>query len=182
VYISSTLSGAVLDVSAVRYLEAIQISYLFLDISIYRTPYTSLQVVHLSTASLEYFPPGPYVAEFGGKSVVISSVSRLYEDIYRDFVFGTYAKEKSDGEYVGLGAFNPMTWFPYIPVPSRIYSWGDDRPLAGERVAIKDLFDLKGVKTSAGSLSYAEATGIAVETAPAIQRIVRSQDAVMGEC
>lgn len=27
-------------------------------------------------------------------------------------------------------------------VPSRIYSWSDSRPLAGQRVAIKDLFDI----------------------------------------
>jgi hypothetical protein len=57
-------------------------------------------------------------------------------------------------------------------VPSRIYSWEDDRPLAGERVAIKDLYDLNGTQTSAGSHSYIEVTPIANRTAPSIQRIV----------
>lgn len=62
----------------------------------------------------------------------------------------------------------------FASVPSRIYSWGDSRPLAGERVAIKDLYDLKGTQTSAGSRAYREITPIANTTAASIQRIVSS--------
>ncbi len=57
-------------------------------------------------------------------------------------------------------------------VPSRIYSWGDSRPLAGARVAIKDLYDMKGLQTSGGSQAYALVTPVANETAPCIQQIV----------
>lgn len=175
IYISSSANSATLDTSAVRYLESLRVSYLFLDTSIYRSPSTSIgQVVRLSTPCRDEFPAGPYVVEYGSKSVTLSSVSRLYEDAYRTFVFGTYSTESGDGDFTGLGAFNPETWFPYIPVPSRIYSWNDERPLAGERIAVKDLFDLKGVKTSAGSLAFLEAQEVAKDTAPAIQRIVRT--------
>lgn len=180
IYISSSTSSAALDISAVRYLESLQISYLFLDTSISRLPSTSIQqIVRLTTPTREDFPAGPFVAEYGGKSLILSAVSRLYEDSYRGFVFGTYSTESGDGDFTGLGAFNPMTWFPYIPVPSRIYSWNDERPLAGERIAVKDLFDLKGVKTSAGSLAFLEYQQVANETAPAIQRIVRQTKTIM---
>jgi len=57
-------------------------------------------------------------------------------------------------------------------VPSRIYSWGDGRPLAGQRVAIKDLFDIKGLQTSGGSQAWVTITPVANGTAPAVQRIV----------
>lgn len=57
-------------------------------------------------------------------------------------------------------------------MPSRLYSVGDTRPLAGLRVAIKDLFDIKGLQTSGGSQAWAYITPTANATAPAIQRIV----------
>ncbi len=57
-------------------------------------------------------------------------------------------------------------------VPSRIYSWTDHRPLAGQRFGIKDIFDIKGLVTTSGSIAWTMITDPANATAPAIQRIV----------
>lgn len=115
VFISSASTGAVLDVSAVKYLESLLVSYLFLDSSISSAPSSSINTVIVLAAGTKDFPSGPYVAEYSSNSVVISTVSRLYEDIYRDFLFGVYATESGQEDYTGLGVFNPYTWYPYIP-------------------------------------------------------------------
>jgi len=113
VYVSSTEIGAPLDISAVRYLESIPVSYLFLDSSISFAPCSSIENVAILGDDLQKLPPGPYVAESDSNSLIISAVSRLYEDVYRDFLFGVHATES--GDYTGVGLFNPDTWFPYIP-------------------------------------------------------------------
>lgn len=59
-------------------------------------------------------------------------------------------------------------------MPSRIYSRSDNRSLAGVRVGVKDLFDVKGLQTTGGSRAWAAINPIANHTAPAIQRIVSS--------
>lgn len=113
VFLSSSSSGATLDSSAASYLGSLNLTYFFVDSSIASFPKLSVeQVVVLATDS-PAFPPGPYVTEFGSNSVTIFEVSRLYEDKYRDFLFGVYST--GDGAYQGLGVFNPYTWFPYIP-------------------------------------------------------------------
>lgn len=68
-----------------------------------------------------------------------------------------------------------------IPVPSRIYSWSDSRPFAGYRVAIKDLYDMKGLITSGGSQAWAQIVEVANETAPSVQRIVDLGGVLVGK-
>lgn len=66
-------------------------------------------------------------------------------------------------------------------VPSRIYSWDDARPLAGSRVAIKDLYDIKGLQTSAGSHAWSVITPVANGTAPSVQHILNLGGVVVGK-
>lgn len=66
-------------------------------------------------------------------------------------------------------------------MPSRVYYWGDNRPLAGERVAIKDLYDVKGLQTSGGSQAWAYITPTANGTAPSIQQILDLGGVVVGK-
>lgn len=100
-------------------------------------------------------PPGPYAASISSSSITLGTVYRLYRDAYRDFLYGTYESGGGQGQgpatFRGVEIFQPRSWDPLIPVPSRIYAWGDPRPLAGLRVAIKDLFDMRGLVTSGGS-------------------------------
>jgi hypothetical protein len=58
---------------------------------------------------------------------------------------------------------------------------GDDRPLAGERVAIKDLYDVKGLQTSGGSQAWARITPTANGTAPSVQQILDLGGVVVGK-
>lgn len=127
----------------------------------------------LAIEGLDQLEPGPYVASVVNGAASFAMVYRLYEDRYRTFIFGAYKPDTSSA-----GSFRPFPiniakyQDPLIPVPSRIYSWSDDRPFAGFRVSIKDLYDIKGLQTAGGSRAWAEITPTANETAPAIQRLV----------
>lgn len=116
----------------------------------------------------------------GGK-VSLASVFLLYPDTYRDFLFGAYDLNDGNSTHSAVGVFHPKMWDPYVPVPSRIYSWNDPRPMAGWRVAIKDLFDIKGLQTSGGSQAWAYITPVANGTAPSIQRILDLGGVLVGK-
>lgn len=118
---------------------------------------------------LDNLEPGPYIASILDNFASFSMVYRLYVDRYRTFVFGTY---ESAGSFKPFPVNIAKYQDPLIPVPSRIYSWSDDRPFAGFRIAIKDLYDIAGLQTAGGSRAWAEITPTANETAPAIQRLI----------
>ena len=182
VYLTSSASGASVDASALSYLESFDIAYLVLDASIAPAVSTSaFSVVHISDTTLASIPAGPYHSSISDGLVALASVYLLYPDTYRDFLFGAYDSNDGNGTHNPLGLFLPKFWDPMIPVPSRIYSWGDDRPMAGDRVAVKDLFDIKGLQTSGGSQAWAYITPTADGTAPSIQRILDLGGVVVGK-
>ena len=70
-----------------------------------------------------------------------------------------------------------------IPVPSRLYfdSPSDSLPLSGKRIAVKDVFDLKGTTTSAGVRAFADFYGVLKTSAPAIQQLITKGAVIVGK-
>ncbi|PQE04901.1 hypothetical protein CJF30_00004699 [Rutstroemia sp. NJR-2017a BBW] len=70
-----------------------------------------------------------------------------------------------------------------IPIPSRLGFEEPDpaTPLAGKRIAVKDIFDLKGVKTTLCSKAYEELTDEARTTATCIQRLIDLGAVIVGK-
>lgn len=69
-----------------------------------------------------------------------------------------------------------------IAVPSRLYySPTPEKPLAGVRMAIKDLFDLKGLKTSGGNRAYYEMSNAKNKTAIAVQKLIDAGAVIVGK-
>lgn len=69
-----------------------------------------------------------------------------------------------------------------IAVPSRLYyTRTEDKLLAGVRLAVKDLYDLKGVKTSGGNRALFEMKSPANETAAAVQKPIYAGAVVIGK-
>ncbi|KAH9885968.1 amidase family protein [Xylariomycetidae sp. FL2044] len=164
---------ATLDQSAVDYLNGLEVAYLFVDSAFDDGDWKSdIPVTHVSSSDGPALPAGPYAASVSAGSVALSMVYRLYRDSHRDFLYGAYASNDGAGTFYPLEVSNARFWDPMIPVPSRVYSRADPRPLAGYRVAIKDLFDMKGLVTSGGSQAWAETVAAANSTAPSIQRIL----------
>ncbi|KAI8960594.1 amidase family protein [Daldinia sp. FL1419] len=162
-----------LDASALAYLNDLAPRRLLLDLSFQSGCYsTDIGVTYVPTSDASNITAGPYAALVSDDSISLAVVYRLYRDSHRNFLYGTYDSNDGEGTFNSVEIFLPRFWDPMIPVPSRIYSWDDKRPLAGSRVAIKDLFDIKGLITSGGSQAWAEIVEVANETAPSVQRIV----------
>ncbi|RFU31349.1 hypothetical protein B7463_g4998, partial [Scytalidium lignicola] len=184
VYLISSTGTSVIEDSATSYLSSLGVSHLFID-----TTYAALNnnitgsfsVTIVQSTDNVSPSAGPFLARIQQNIIKLSRVYRLYPDIYRNFVDGIYNANDGTGDYKALGEFRPEWPFPMIPVPSRIYSWRDDRPLAGARVGVKDIYDIKGLKTTRGSLSYWSITERSDMTAPAIGRILDLGGVIVGK-
>lgn len=174
-----TSSAATMDSSAVDYLASIKSRHIVTSADCSVALHTAVKSMTISDSF--DLPPGPYFASFSGGSVALSKVYRLYEDVHRDFLYGAYPTEDGTGRFTSLGVSMPQFGYPAIPIPSRIYSWNDPRPFAGYRVAIKDLFDMKGLTTTGGSQAWALVNTVANATAPSIQRILDLGGVLVGK-
>ncbi|KAK4684835.1 hypothetical protein P7C73_g5327, partial [Tremellales sp. Uapishka_1] len=130
----------------------------------------SVNTVFLANGSaIPALSPGPYLFK-RGQSFELFPVYRLYPDTYRTFMNGIYESPQSSGRYVSLDRTNDKGQL-VIPVPSKLHSKKSGLEFGGVRVAIKDIYDIEGLRTSAGSPAFAEIYGKKTKTAVAIQRI-----------
>ncbi|WYZ33900.1 hypothetical protein EsH8_I_000176 [Colletotrichum jinshuiense] len=114
-------------------------------------------------------PVGPYfVSAHTGN---IFKAYRLYDDDNLAFVQGVISDE-SDG-FTTLPALTENVMAKSIAVPSRLYyTETDEKPLAGLRFGVKDIFHVKGVSTSGGNRAYFYLYGHQNHTAPSVQRLI----------
>ncbi|KAJ3959625.1 hypothetical protein N0V92_003780 [Colletotrichum tropicale] len=131
-----------------------------------------------NTCGSSTLTPCPFFVITDGESLWLSKVHRMYVDTYRTFVTGVY---ESNGSYKSLTQAEADWGYPMIPVPSRLYSTEDDSPLAGQRIGVKDIYDLEGIQTTAGSRAYAAVNDLASKTAPALQQIINVGGVIVGK-
>ncbi|CAO2652731.1 Nn.00g021420.m01.CDS01 [Neocucurbitaria sp. VM-36] len=117
-----------------------------------------------STASTHHLNNGPSVLSLSPDETVISitPVYGLHEDPYEAFMSGSIPSTSMKGEHLTMQVSIPGTRLPAIIVPSKIGSVlaaEDAGPLAGLRFAVKDIFHVKGLKTSGGSRAYYQVYG-----------------------
>jgi Asp-tRNA(Asn)/Glu-tRNA(Gln) amidotransferase A subunit family amidase len=92
----------------------------------------------------------------------VDPVYGLHEDVWEAFMSGSIPNEVSEGSHLTMQVSIPGTRMPAIIVPSKIASavpTTEDHPLAGLRFAVKDIFHVKGLKTSGGSRAYYQVYG-----------------------
>ncbi|KAL6410783.1 glutamyl-tRNA subunit a [Ilyonectria robusta] len=112
---------------------------------------------------------GPYFVSAATGDVY--KAHRLYDDDYLAFIQGVVDDE--NGGYMSLSAVTENVMAKSIAVPSRLYSTpSDEKPLAGLRVGVKDIYHVKGVSTSGGNRAYFYLYGTQNTTAPSIQRLI----------
>lgn len=116
-------------------------------------------------------PPGPYFLHPDGS---ITQAYRLYAD--PNFAIVESVTAGKDGAYVPVtgSTGDRANGAVSVAVPSRLYfpEPTEERPLEGKRLIVKDIFDLKGIRTTAGSRSYFALDKIAAETGPALQALI----------
>ncbi|KAA8569389.1 hypothetical protein EYC84_001034 [Monilinia fructicola] len=117
-------------------------------------------------------PSGPYIL-IDSK---IHPVYKLYPDPLGAFVYGVIPVLIGSDRYQKV----PIN---YIPVPSRLSTPlpSPSRPLSGKRIAVKDIFDLKGVKTTVCSKAYEALQDVSSETAPSIQKLIDQGAVIIGK-
>ncbi|KAF9876992.1 hypothetical protein CkaCkLH20_05258 [Colletotrichum karsti] len=125
-------------------------------------------------------PSGPYLFHPSGN---ITKVYRLYWDY--NFAFETPVVEGHNGSYVPLtGAVDiEANGALSVAVPSRLYypPPSKEKPLSGKRLVVKDNYDLKGIRTVAGSRAIRQLSSPANDNAPSLQKLIDLGAVVVGK-
>jgi hypothetical protein len=118
-----------------------------------------------------------------GGTGAVTKVYRLYWD--HNLTFLESVTEGSNGTYIpvtGLAltdAYGALS----IAVPSRLYypPPTKDMPLSGKRLGVKDIYDLKDVRTGGGNRAYRDLAEPAPDSAQALQKLIDMGAVVIGK-
>ncbi|RSM14451.1 hypothetical protein CDV31_005468 [Fusarium ambrosium] len=122
-------------------------------------------------------PSGPYFLRTA--TGTLHQAFRLYEDFAGAFTESLL--QRPDGQFQTLSAQIPASASITIGVPSRLYfTPSKEKPLAGVRVGVKDIFALAGVKRSNGNRAWYGLYPPANQTATAIQSLIDAVAIIVG--
>jgi len=139
------------------------------------TPGFSSTLVGYSTPS--EIPNGPYFLHRSTGS--LHRVYRLYDDFSGSF--NEALLHKPDNTFQVLSAKVPGSATLTIGVPSRLYyEPSRSQPLAGMRIAVKDIFELAGVRRSNGNRAWYHFYPPSNFTGTAISRLIKAGAVVVG--
>jgi hypothetical protein len=163
--------GAVLDASASSWIASIDAKYFITSADIDVTSLHSSQISRIEAPGSWSLQPGPYTISIDSTGTSVRKAYALRRDKQEAFLFGVTSMPNSDA-YETVDLFIPTFQDAWVPVPSRLYWLDDERPLAGLRVGLKDIYDLEGVRTGGGSRSYTEVYPAVNQTAVSIQKLL----------
>ncbi|KAM0541186.1 hypothetical protein ACHAPJ_013350 [Fusarium lateritium] len=122
-------------------------------------------------------PKGPYFLHKATSR--LHQAYRLYDDIAGAFTEALL--DNNDGTFQVLSAKIPGSATLTIGVPSRLYfEPSETKPLAGVRIAVKDIFSLAGVKQSNGNRAWYHLYPPNNVTGTAISRLIEAGAIVVG--
>ncbi|CAI9629289.1 unnamed protein product [Alternaria burnsii] len=164
-----TASYAEDDVWQEGFMEAI-----YVQGSEFRPMNSSLTI--LSGTSSKVLAPGPYFINAAGH---VYEAWRLFSDVQGAFTESAIAN--GDGSYSVLPA-GTVGQKHAIAVPSRLYfTKTAEKPLAGVRIGIKDIYDIKGLRTSNGNRAWYWLYPPANATAPPVQNLIDAGAIIVGK-
>ncbi|KAL7955734.1 amidase signature domain-containing protein [Trichoderma compactum] len=137
--------------------------------------------IHLfyNSAAEDQLPQGPYFLHHGQ----LYEAYRLYPDTADAFVVATVPDDGDGFRSLDASAYGER--FPSaltVTVPSRLYyTKSCQKPYAGLRIAIKDIIDLKGLKTGASSRAYTELYPPKEENAEIVRRRIDLGFVIVGK-
>ncbi|KAI1267974.1 amidase signature enzyme [Xylariaceae sp. FL1019] len=171
--------GAILDASVNDWIASYGAKYLLTSAALDITALESSVVTTVVRPSLN-LRAGPYVLQTDSSGMTVRETYLVHRDNYEAFLFGVTPVFGSTA-YEPVSLFIPRYQDDWVPVPSRLYSFDDARPLAGMRMAVKDIYDVEGVETGGGSRSYAEVYTAPNKTATALQKLLDLGAVVVGK-
>jgi Amidase len=123
-------------------------------------------------------PAGPYF--MAATSGDVHMAYRLYSDFAGAFTESLFALP--EGNFTTLSAAIPGTESLTIGVPSRLYHTPSaQKPLAGIRIGIKDIYDVAGVKTGDGNRAYYNFYPPAAANSVVVQKLVDAGAVLVGK-
>jgi len=129
-----------------------------------------------AVSSNDSIPNGPYFLSSSGN---VYQAWRLYSDLVDAFSETVFPA--ADGSFSILPA-NIAGMALAVAVPSRLYyTKTADKPLAGVRLGIKDIFDMAGVRTSNGNRAWYHLYPPAKENALVVQRLIDAGAVIVGK-
>jgi hypothetical protein len=116
----------------------------------------------------------------------VHKIHKLYPDPYGAFTYGVVQSDEDPTRWgiIAIFKYSCLLLIPrssyervltdLIPVPSRLYfpPPSESRPLSGKRLAIKDIYDIRGLKTSMCCKSYEACYGERSQTAKSIELLL----------
>lgn len=124
-----------------------------------------------------HVPSGPYF--FNPSSGAVYPVYRLYDDFAHSFTQSLL--HNPDDSFQPLSAGTYVSGTLTIGVPSRLYfTPSKDKPLAGVRLGVKDIFHLNGTKISNGNRAWHHFYPFSTKTTPLVQRLIDAGAVVVG--
>lgn len=173
------LDGVIIQAAAGSVLSSDGLAWLEGQGTRYLLPSPGLKILGRSTCGIFVFSgreynlaTGPYLAQRRGQSLVIREAYFMKHDKYLAFTQGVTPVYNSTA-FEPVEIYEPKSNEVLVPVPSRLYSLGDTRPLAGLRMAVKDLYHVEGVQTGGGSRVYAELHPESNITATSVAKLVQ---------
>ncbi|KAJ7114290.1 amidase signature domain-containing protein [Mycena epipterygia] len=122
-------------------------------------------------------PSGPYFLEMATGSLY--PVYRLYDDFAGSFTEALL--QTPGGTFQPLSAQIPGSASLTVGVPSRLYfTKTADKPLAGVRIGVKDIYQLAGVKNSNGNRAWYNLYPANEVTGTAVQRLIHAGAQIVG--
>ncbi|KAI0079266.1 amidase signature enzyme [Panus rudis PR-1116 ss-1] len=114
-------------------------------------------------------PAGPYFLNPDNGDIF--EAWRLFSDENQAFLYGTIPD--GHGGFQQLSAHIDGAATETIAVPSRLYFTPTaERPLAGKRLGVKDIYDVKGLRTGCGNRAFYSLYPPKNTTSPAVQRLL----------
>ncbi|KAF4903449.1 Amidase 1 [Colletotrichum fructicola] len=133
-------------------------------------------LIDSSRNETERIPEGPYFLSLEG---TVHKAFRLYPDSQAAFSETIYTNV--NGNHSVLPAGLPGGG-PAIAVPSRLYYKATpEKPLAGVRLGVKDIYDIAGIKAGNGNRAWYNLYPPANQTAPAVQSLIDAGAVVIGK-
>ncbi|MCJ1384206.1 hypothetical protein MMC17_007322 [Xylographa soralifera] len=120
--------------------------------------------------------PGPYIMKAGS----LWQARRIYNDSSNTLL--TTILPDADSMFRTMRLLGDEYQALSVAVPSRTCrEKSSTLPLAGTRIVVKDMFDIKGLRTSVGNRNFFNLYPACIETATAIQRLIDAGAEVLGK-
>lgn len=136
---------------------------------------------HGNSQAAKSLAEGPYL----WSDWQLRPVCRLYEDKALAFIDCLSPMDQSRGLYrsIGISDGDPSTRLALVPpraLPS-VFSWRAKSSINGQRIVIKDIYDMTGLRKTACNKAYFDLSIPAQTTAPMIQRLIDRGAIVVGK-